>query len=106
MAEVKYPESGNAYRAARDGARVGGSRVTQERLAEAVGVNPRTIKRIERGDNRPWPKLRDEIASYLGVDPATLPSASEDPFVSSETGSLRLSPRGFFQKFAELFRRR
>ena len=106
MAKVRYPESGGAYRAARVNAVVDGKRVSQERLAEAAGVDPRHYKRIERGENRPRPELRDRIAAFLGVDPTTLPAAGEDPFVSDETGSLALSPPGFFQRFVEWFRRR
>lgn len=106
MPDVRYPESGAAYKAARLNAATDGRRVSQERLAEAVGVDPRHYKRIERGENRPRADLRDRIATYLGVDPASLPAAGEDPFVSPETGSLTLSSPGFRERFTGLFKRR
>jgi len=105
MANARYPESGGAYRTARLDAVVEGRHVSQERLAEAVGTDRRHIIRIENGENRPRVDLRDRIASYLGVDPTTLPASGEDPFVSTETGALTLSSGGFRTKFTDLFRR-
>lgn len=100
MPEARYPESGGAYRKARLEAGI-----SQEALAAAVEVNRRHIIRIENGENRPRADLRDRIARELGVDPSSLPTASEDPFASSEMGSLPLSTPGFSRKFAGLFRR-
>ncbi len=91
MATVKYPESGGAYREARASQK---ERVTQEALAAAVGVSPRTIMRIENGQTRPHASLRDRIAEKFGVDPSTLP-ASADPFVSVTTRGYTLSRLGF-----------
>lgn len=106
MAPARYPESGGAYRAARLNAVLDGRTVSQERLASAVGTDRRHIIRIENGENRPRPELRDRIAAFLGVDPTTLPAAGEDPFASSEMGALILSPRGSRTKFTDLFKRR
>lgn len=106
MAAARYPESGDAYRGARRSATVDGVSVSQERLASAVGTDRRHIIRIENGENRPRRDLRDRIAEYLGVDPATLPVAGEDPFVSSETGAITPSHFGFKTKFTALFKRR
>jgi len=105
MASARYPESGGAYRSARLSVVVEERHVSQERLAEAVGTDRRHVIRIENGENRPRADLRDRIASYLGVDPTTLPAAGEDPFVSTEMGSLTLSSGGFRTKFTDWFRR-
>ena len=77
---MKYPESGGAYRRARYRVRLSdGKRMTQERLAAAVGIDRTYINKIERGKHRPGPDLRDRIADALRVDPTTLP-AGADPF--------------------------
>ena len=111
MSSVRYPESGIAYRDARKSARTGeGKRVTQKTLAAAVGTDPRHIIRIENGEHRPRPDLRDRIADFLGVDPSTLPAAGEDPFALTERGSLPLSSPGygksFWVRFTDWFKRR
>ncbi len=106
MAEQRYPESGLAYRNARISSWVGSEFVSQERLAAAVGTNRRHIIRLENGENRPRADLRDRIARYLGVDPASLPAAGEDPFRSSDTEAHTLSSHGFSRKFTGLFKRR
>lgn len=80
--------------------------MSQEALATAVAVNRRHIIRIENGENRPRADLRDRIAHVLGVDPTSLPTAGEDPFVSPEAGELTLSSRGLRQRFTEWFKRR
>ena len=69
---VKYPESRVAYRKARMRAV---PRISQENLALAVGITRRHMIRIENGEHRPLPELRDRIAEVLGVDPETLPTA-------------------------------
>jgi transcriptional regulator with XRE-family HTH domain len=105
MGTVRYPESGGAYRRARREARVNGELVTQERLAEAVGIKRRFIIRVENGENRPRPALRDLIANALGVDPRTLPAAGEDPFVPCVVKTTH-SFAGFVTKFSAWFQRR
>ncbi len=74
MLTTKYPEVREAYRNAR-GADLPVPRISQKRLALAVGVGRRHIIRIENGENRPMPRLRDRIADVLDVDPSTLPAA-------------------------------
>jgi len=69
---VKYPDSRIAYRTARKQAE---PRISQERLALAVGITRRHMIRIENGEHRPAPDLRDRIAVVLGADPSTLPTA-------------------------------
>lgn len=77
-AVVKYPEVREAYRRARAEAR---PRISQERLAEAVGITRRHMIRIENGDHRPLPGLRDRIAEELGIDGSALPAVEQpDPF--------------------------
>ena len=105
MGTVRYPESGGAYRRARRAARVNGEPVTQKRLAEAVGIKRRFVIRVENGENRPRPALRDRIANALSVDPRTLPAAGEDPFVPSVVKTIP-SSAGFVTKFGAWFRRR
>lgn len=81
--EAKYPEVRQAYRAARK--RRG---VSQEKLAEALGITRRHLIRIENGENRPQPDLRDRFADALGVDPSTLPSAADGrPFSGTRRGT-------------------
>ena len=106
MAIVRYPESGGAYRRARRVARVNGERVTQRALAAAVGIGRRFVIRVENGENRPSPALRDRIADFLGADPNTLPAVGEDPFARSVTETRTPSLSGFVTKFTEWFKRR
>jgi transcriptional regulator with XRE-family HTH domain len=75
MSIVKYPEVREAYRRARHG------RMSQENLAEAVGITRRHMIRIENGEHRPTPDLRDRIAAALDVDASALPAVEQlDPF--------------------------
>jgi transcriptional regulator with XRE-family HTH domain len=74
MSAVKYPEVRSAYRSARQATE---PRISQEHLAELVGVTRRHMIRIENGDHRPAPALRDRIAAELGVDPSTLPAVED-----------------------------
>lgn len=71
---VKYPEVREAYRRARDRVR---PRISQERLAEAVGISRRHMIRIENGDHRPSPELRDRIAVALKIDASALPAVEQ-----------------------------
>src|SRR3990167_3145406 len=105
MATVRYPESGGAYRRARRAARVNGAPISQERLAGAVGIGRRHVIRIENGENRPLPGLRDRIADTLGVDPSTLPAAGEDPFVRSAAETITPLRLGFARRFVAWLRR-
>lgn len=75
---VKYPEVREAYRSAREATR---PRVSQENLAVAVGITRRHMIRIENGEHRPSPELRDRIAAALDVDASALPAVELlDPF--------------------------
>jgi transcriptional regulator with XRE-family HTH domain len=65
---AKYPEVRAAYRRAR------GNRISQENLAEAVGISRRHMIRIENGEHRPTPELRDRIAAALEIDASALPA--------------------------------
>lgn len=76
MTIAKYPESRNAYRKARKQAE---PRISQERLALAVGITRRHMIRIENGEHRPSPELRDRIADVLGANPVTLPAVEAMP---------------------------
>ena len=71
---ARYPESGVAYRAARQG-----TGISQKRLAEQVGISRRHYIKFENGDHRPMPELRDRIASALNIDPSSLPAAGREP---------------------------
>ena len=71
---MKYPASRDAYRKARRNAK---PRISQERLAAAVGTSRRHMIRIENGEHRPSPELRDRIAEVLGADPSTLPAVED-----------------------------
>jgi len=101
MATAKYPESGAVYKRVRLE-----SGLSQEALARAAEVNRRHIIRIENGENRPFPKLRDRIASILNVDPSSLPAAGEDPFASSAKEGITPSPSGSKTKSDESSTRR
>jgi transcriptional regulator with XRE-family HTH domain len=80
MSIIKYPEVREAYRTARNATE---PRISQEHLAELVGVTRRHMIRIENGDHRPTPALRDRIALELAVDPSTLPAVEDvQPFRS------------------------
>ena len=41
--------------------------LSQEELAEAAGVDPRTVQRIEKGKSKPQPANLRSIADALGV---------------------------------------
>ncbi len=72
----RYPEVGKSYRRARA---LMQPPMSQERLAAEVGTSRRHIIRIENGEHRPYPALRDRIAEVLGVDPSGLPAAEAAP---------------------------
>lgn len=75
---AKYPEVREAYRRARETTR---PRLSQENLAEAVGITRRHMIRIENGEHRPTPELRDRIAAALDFDASALPAVEQsDPF--------------------------
>lgn len=46
--------------------------LTQEELAEQVGITVAALSRIERNNAEPRPKTRRKLAQALGVDPAEL----------------------------------
>ena len=72
LAVVKYPESARAYQKA-----YRQSGLTQDEIATRAGINPRQFKKYLAGDHRPYPQLRDRLASVLGVDPEALPSSAD-----------------------------
>ena len=43
-------------------------KMTQERLAELVGIDPKNISRIENGNNYPTPENLSAIAQALNVE--------------------------------------
>jgi transcriptional regulator with XRE-family HTH domain len=51
--------------------------ITQAELARRVGVDQSLISRIERGEVKPWPKIRREAATALGFDEDLLFPAPE-----------------------------
>jgi DNA-binding XRE family transcriptional regulator len=77
---AKYPEVRAAYREARRKARV-----SQEWLAHTVGISRRHMIRIENGQHRPNPELRDKIAVALNVPPDALPAV--EPFAATFPGA-------------------
>lgn len=46
--------------------------MTQSDLAEASGVNIRTVGRLERGDTSVHPSTIKKLAKALGVEPSEL----------------------------------
>jgi transcriptional regulator with XRE-family HTH domain len=46
--------------------------LTQEELAEKVGITVAALSRIERNNSEPRPKTRRKLAEALRVDPAEL----------------------------------
>ena len=56
----------------------------QETLADLAGISLRSVKRIERGDSRPFRHVRDRIAEALDADPSSLPAANDAPFQSDD----------------------
>ncbi len=46
--------------------------LTQEELAETVGITLAALSRIERNNAESRPKTRRKLAEALGVDPAEL----------------------------------
>ncbi|MBQ8669511.1 helix-turn-helix transcriptional regulator [bacterium] len=43
-------------------------KITQEQLAEKVGIDPKSISRIELGSNYPTPETLSAVASALNVE--------------------------------------
>jgi XRE family transcriptional regulator, regulator of sulfur utilization len=50
--------------------------LTQEELAQKVGITVTALSRIERNNAQPRPKTRRKLAEALGVDPAELVEGS------------------------------
>lgn len=46
--------------------------LTQEELAERIGITVTALSRIERNQAEPRPKTRRKLAEALGVDPREL----------------------------------
>lgn len=46
--------------------------MTQQQLADEIGVPSRTLQRWEKGENVPTPQLQRRIAEVVHVDPETL----------------------------------
>lgn len=70
------------------------SGISQEELAEEIGVARNTIARYESGESAPSFDAAEKIASYFGIDPALL-------FMSEETRD-KLKLLGEIQKDAYL----
>lgn len=51
--------------------------ITQVDLARRVGVSASLLSRAERGEIRPWPRLRRASAEALGVSEAVLFGSAE-----------------------------
>lgn len=62
-----YVTVGERIRTARES-----RRITQDALADAVGVTPRTIRRWETGEVAPGTLARRALAGLLALDPVTL----------------------------------
>lgn len=43
-------------------------KITQEKFAELVGIEPKSVSKIENGNNYPTPETINSIARALGVD--------------------------------------
>lgn len=47
--------------------------LTQTEVAEQIGFkNSTPIVQVERGNRKPWPKIRKALAEFYGVDEQTL----------------------------------
>jgi transcriptional regulator with XRE-family HTH domain len=53
--------------------------LTQQQLADEVGVDLNTIQRWEAGDSFPWPKHLQKLCQVLGVDIDGLLESDEWP---------------------------
>lgn len=67
MPERKYQDVGQLIKGQR--VQVG---ISQPELAEATGMDPSTITRIEAGERRPRPDKCRRLAQALGMDPNDL----------------------------------
>lgn len=75
MADVRYPDSGRAIKTARKNAR---PPITQESLADTVGITRRHMIRLENGEHRPSVEIRNRIAEACRVAPESLPAEDEE----------------------------
>lgn len=93
MADIRYPDSGRAIKTARKNAK---PPITQEGLADCVGITRRHMIRLENGEHRPSVELRDRIADVCKVDKSELPAEDEE-------GPLRadVSPEKLFADLME-----
>jgi transcriptional regulator with XRE-family HTH domain len=53
--------------------------LTQQQLADQVGVDLNTVQRWEAGDRFPWPRFLQKLCEVLGVGTADLVEADEWP---------------------------
>jgi transcriptional regulator with XRE-family HTH domain len=60
--------------------------LTQQQLAEKVGVNRVTIARIEGGKDEPFPTTLRKVADALGVEPEELLAPAADSRTSDPVG--------------------
>jgi DNA-binding XRE family transcriptional regulator len=75
---------------------------SQERLAEAVGVERSTVMRWERGETCPQPWARPKLAHALGISDQALSELLSEP---SEPASMAPRPEPFAEQVASLYRR-
>lgn len=86
--------------------------LTQDRLAEAIGVDTETISRFERGVTAPSLATLEVIARYLGVTIASLleeevPEPSgEARILSARLDTLKGKDRAFLMEFIDWYCRR
>ena len=60
-------------------------KITQQKLAEKVGLSDKYIGAIERGERSPSVKTLDKIANALGIELLELFYFEEDEVASKET---------------------
>ncbi len=75
---------------------------SQERLAEAVGVERSTVMRWERGETCPQPWARPKLARALGISDQALSELLDDP---AEPESAPSTPGSILGEVASLYRR-
>jgi putative transcriptional regulator len=55
------------------------SGLSQTALAHHAGIHPTAITQVEKGNRKPWPKFRAQVAACLNVDESELFEASGWP---------------------------
>lgn len=84
---------GQKIRAARKAARAtDGSPITQQRLADRLGMSVTTIKRYESGQTMPTFSTLERIAKELNIPLATIVAPTAYPISNGDFVSVRLTP--------------